>query len=123
MNPGLIKSYIAESSVLPYRIIAHGTADGQVIQAASATALVTGVSGQLGADASERVDVTLSGRAEVELGGVVSRGEPLVANASGMAITAAPTAGNNVRIVGFATVSGVSGDIIPFDIALGLMQG
>lgn len=123
MNPGLIKNYIAQGVVAPYRAVAHGTIDGHVVQAASAVALIVGVTGQLGAAIGERLDVQLSGQVEIELGGVVARGQPIVADANGMAVEAAPVSGSNVRLIGFASVSGVSGDIIDVDIAPGVMQG
>ena len=59
----------------------------------------------------------------MEFGGTVARGAPVTADASGKAVAAAPAAGSNVRIIGFAEVSAVAGDIAPVLIAPGVMQG
>ena len=65
----------------------------------------------------------LAGIAFVQLGGTVARGAPVTADANGLGVTAAPGAGVNARILGFALVSGVSGDVVPVLINQGLMQG
>lgn len=102
MNPTLIKNYIAEGAVNPFRIMARGTADGQVVQASSATDTLFGTTGELGAADTKRIDVNQGGQPDVEYGGNVSRGDPLTSDANGKAVTAAPGAGSNVRIIGFA---------------------
>lgn len=123
MNPLLTKNYTAEAAVTAYRIVKHGTADGQVVQGAAATDALLGVAGKLGASTGERIDIYTQGLVEVEYGGNVTRGDPLTSNASGQAVAAAPAAGVNNRIIGFAEVSGVSGDIGKVDIAKGQIQG
>lgn len=123
MNPTLTKNYIAEGALNPFRIMARGTADGQVVQASAATDTLFGTTGELGAADTERVDVHQGGQPEVEYGGNVSAGDPLTADAVGRAVTAAPGAGANVRIVGFAAVDAVLGDIGPYDHAPSVMQG
>ena len=47
-NPVLIKSYVAEAAVLPYRVVKFGTADGVVIQSAAAADAHVGVADSLG---------------------------------------------------------------------------
>ena len=123
MNPTFTKNYVAEGAIADFRIVKRGTADGQVIQASAAADAVFGVTGELGAADTERVDVNQGGQPDVEYGGAVTAGDPLVADANGKAVTAAPGAGANVRIVGFAAVDAVAGDIGPFDYAPGVMQG
>lgn len=124
MNPMLIKSRDAEAVIAPFRIVKHGAADHGVVQSAAATDLLCGVSGALGADAAgDRIDITHAGIADVEYGGVVTRGNPLTSDADGKAVAAAPAAGSNVRIIGFADVSGVAGDIGGVQIAPSVMQG
>ncbi len=71
----------------------------------------------------ERVDVIEHGIAEVEFGGTVARGDPLTADADGKAIKAAPAAGVNARIIGWAGVSVVAGDIAKVRINLSQIQG
>lgn len=109
---GLIRNFNAGAEVKPYRIVKFGTSDNEAIQAAAATDMSIGVSDQLGAEAAgDPLDVIRSGLAEVEFGGNVTRGEPLTADSQGRAVVAAPTAGQSVRIIGHAEVSGVAGDI------------
>lgn len=108
-NEMLIKTMNAEAAVEPNRIVMHGTADTDAVQATAATSKSFGVSNQYGAAAAgDDLDVVVSGIAEVELGGTVAAGDLLTANADGKAITTT-TAGN--RIVGVAMTSGVAGDI------------
>lgn len=109
---GLIINFNAGAAVAPYRIMKHGSNDREAVQAAAATDAMIGVSDQLGAKAAgDPMDVIRSGLAEVEYGGNVTRGQPLTADADGKAIAAAPAAGQSVRIIGHAEVSGVAGDI------------
>lgn len=122
-NPGLIKTFTAETAVAPYRAVKHGTADTNVVQGAASTDALIGVSGQLGVDAGKRVDVTLSDTAEIEFGGAVTRGDWLTSDANGKAITAAPAAGVNTNVLGRAMVSGVAGDIGDILLAPGRIQG
>ena len=92
-------------------------------QAAASTDLVIGVNEALPVAAGERVDVIRAGIADVEFGGNVTRGQPVTADADGKAVVAAPAAGVNAHIVGFAEVSAVAGDIAPVTLARGVMQG
>lgn len=124
MNPTLFKTKTAGGAIAAYRIVSPGAADNQVVQASAATAALTGVTQQLGADAAgDPVDIAKGGIPEVTLGGIVAAGDPLTADADGKAIKAEPAAGSNVRIVGFAEVAGIAGDRIPFQFAPGVMQG
>lgn len=124
-NPSLVKSYVAEAAVLPYRIVKFGTADGQVQQTAAAADACIGVANELGQDtAGARVDVIQSGIAEVTAGAAVTRGALVMSDASGRAITAAAAAGTNVRYVGVALANaGAAGEIIPVDVHPGSFQG
>lgn len=119
----LNRNYVAEAAINPYRIVKFGTADGNVVQAAAAADALMGVCESVGPAIGERVDVVKSGIADVEFGGTVTRGAPLTSDSVGRAVAAAPGAGANVRIIGFAEVSAVVGDIGPVLIAPGVMQG
>lgn len=110
-NPGLIKAFTASGAIAPYRIAKFGSADTAVLQAAAATDAMIGVIGPFGPASGERVDVIMSGLAEIEYGGTVTRGDLLTSDSSGRAVTAAPSAGANVRIIGIAMNSGVISDI------------
>jgi len=123
-NPELIKSFIAEAAVNPFRIVKLGAADGQVVQGAAATDALIGVADSLGQTTiADRVDVIMSGIADVEFGGAVTRGALITADANGKAVVAAPAAGVNNRIIGFALVSGVLGDIGSIMVEQGSIQG
>lgn len=117
------RSYTAQAAIDPFLIVKPGTADGTVTLAAAATDLLIGTSDGLAKAIGESVDVATGDLHEVRLGGTVTRGQPLTANASGKAVVAAPGAGANVRIIGFADASGVAEDVITYIRDLGYMQG
>ncbi len=122
-NQLLTKQYVAEAAINPNRIVKYGTTDDFVAQAAAvgdfAFGVVEGVAPLLG----ERCDVVTHGVAEIKLGGTVVRGGPLTSDATGQAVAAAPAAGTNNRIIGFARQSGVNGDVIEVLLAPGMLQG
>ena len=117
------KQYIAETAVGANLIVKPGSTDDYQVQSAAATDYLIGVSGNVAGAAGERVDVIREGIADVVFGGAVTRGAPLTSDANGKAVVAAPSAGSNVRIIGFAEVSGVSGDIGSVYLSPGVMQG
>lgn len=122
-NPNLIKNYTAESAVTKFRILCWGASDGAVKHATAATDKIIGVAEAFGAAAGERVDAVRSGIADVEYGGTVTRGDALTADAQGRAVVATPAAGSNARIVGYAEVSGVLGDIGSVNVDPEMIQG
>lgn len=122
-NANLVRNFKAEAAVAAFTIVKHGTADGQVVPGAAATDKLLGVSTDIAALINERCDVILSGIADVLYGGTVTRGDILTADASGRAVTAAPAAGANNRLIGVAMVSGVVGDVGQVDINQGSLQG
>jgi len=124
-DPLMTKSFKNGGAAIgAYRIVKFGSADDTAAQASAATDYLLGISNNLGAAATDtRFDVHLAGIAEVEYGGNVTRGQPLTADGDGKAIAAAPQAGANMRIIGFAVISGVSGDIGAAQVAPGQIQG
>lgn len=122
-NPSTVRNFTAEAAATKYRIVKPGTADGQILQAAGPSDKLIGITTDIDAALGERCDVILGGIADVEYGGAVTRGDPLTSDASGRAVTAAPAAGTNNRIIGFALLSGVLGDIGQTAISQGMMQG
>lgn len=117
-TPGIYKNFEAEGEIGPYVIVTHGTADYAVKAATGATVALVGTTDELGKLSNVRVDVCTGGIPEVALGGTVAAGDPLTSDASGKAVKA--TAAGN-RILGFALVSGASGDIIPYQYSLGTL--
>lgn len=123
-NPGLIKAYIAAAVIAPFRICKPSGTGNEVVQAAAATDLSIGVTGEVGAAAiGDTVDLVRTGLADVEYGGNVTRGQELTSDADGKAIAAAPGAGVNHRVIGIAEVAGAAGDIGKFLIAPSVKQG
>ena len=122
-NVILNRAGTAEGAIAAYRIVKPGAADGGYLQAAAATDFLMGVCESVGPASGERLDVVKAGIADVEFGGTVTRGGPVTSDATGRAVAAAPGAGANVRIIGFAEVSAVVGDIAAVWIEPGLMQG
>lgn len=124
MKPILTENFDAGAAIAPHRICKPGAADGTAIQAAGTTDAMDGVSDELGAAAAgDRVDIYTMGVVEVEYGGAVTRGDHLTADADGKAVTAAPGAGVNMRVIGIARVSGVADDICLVRLAPGQIQG
>ena len=122
-NVVLNRAGTAEAAIAAYRIVKFGANDGGYLQAAGPTDYLAGVCESVGPASGERLDVVKAGIADVEYGGTVTRGQPVTSDAVGRAVAAAPAAGSNVRIIGFAEVSAVLGDIAPTWIEPGVMQG
>lgn len=123
-NELLAKNFQATGAIGARRIVI-ANADGTVSVAgagAAATALF-GVNAELDLVAGDYGDIVKAGIADVVFGGVVAAGDPLTSDLNGAAVKAAPAAGTNVRIIGFAEVAAVAGDIGQALIAPGLMQG
>ncbi|MDI3381016.1 DUF2190 domain-containing protein [Xenophilus aerolatus] len=120
----MTKVATCESAIPPYRICKPGASDGAVLLASAGTDKLMAVNDRIAfAVAGDRGDVVRLGIAEVEYGATVAAGDALTADASGRAVVAAPAAGANVRIIGFAEVAGVVGDIGSMMLRPSLMQG
>jgi hypothetical protein len=123
-NIEFAKSYNAAAAIAASTIVKFGSNDYDVIPAAASTDLLIGVSrSDVAAASGEPVDIIHEGIAHLKLGGTVTRGAKITSDASGYGIAAAPAAGVNAQIIGFALASGVSGDVIPLFIAFSVMQG
>jgi hypothetical protein len=126
-NAGLAKVFTTGASVNPSRFVKFDSDDRTVIQSAAAADLTIGVSDYnpngTAAAATERVDVFVDGIVTVTYGGNVTRGQLVMSDSSGRAITAAASAGTNVRSCGVAMVSGVSGDLGAVLLIPGSFQG
>jgi hypothetical protein len=122
-NLGLIKSYNAEGAINSYSLVKVGANDFGVLQAAAVSDKIIGVTREVATLSGEPVDVVHDGIANVRLGGTVARGDFLTSDASGNAVTAAPAAGTNNRVVGVARQSGVANDVIEVIIDLVSFQG
>lgn len=125
-NPLLVVNFIADAAILNNRLVKFGTADRNVAVGAAPADFVIGVVNEMppGIAAGERVDVVRMGIAWVEAGAAIPRGSPITTDGVGRAVVAAPAAGVNNRIIGFADETATAaGDVIRFMIEPGLMQG
>lgn len=120
----LQKGYTATAAIAAHTLMKFGAADGTVVPATDGSAMIVGVQSEIDCDAGDRASAAMVGNIEdVRFGGNVTRGDPLTADAQGRAVAAAPAAGANAFIIGFAEVSGVAGDIGTVIISPGRIQG
>lgn len=124
MNPGFTKAYEASAAILGCRIVVFSdtAASSKIATAAAATTPTLGISDAMGAPLDGMCDVHRSGLVPVELGGTVTAGAPLMADADGRAITATALAATTRRVIGYADAPGVVGDIIPAWLAPSLLD-
>lgn len=122
-NPGLLKSLIAGAALSAFRILKYSAADTVVLGAAATDSLI-GVSNEVGAASGERQDVIFTGVAFVEAGAAITLGAFVTSDATGRAVTPAPAAGTNNRIIGIAMEpAAAAGDVIRVLIQQGSLQG
>lgn len=123
-NQLMTKSFVAGAAITAFSIVKFGADDNSVVLGAAAADALIGINDNaFDAAVGERVDIVTHGIAELKLGGSVTRGGPITSNAAGLGVAPAPAAGTNNRIIGFALASGVSGDVIPVQLAPGSFQG
>ena len=123
-NPLLAVNYVADAAIPINRLVKFGTGDRNVALAVAATDFIIGPVNETAIAIGERVDVVRVGIAWVEAGAAIPRGSPITADAVGRAVVAAPLAGINNRIIGFADETATAaGDVIRFMIEPGLVQG
>jgi hypothetical protein len=123
MIPESIRSYVAAANVAGKRLVKF-TAARTVNIAVDAAAPVIGVSERTGGDAGKMLDVITGGDAIVVAGAVIAAGAPVTADAQGRAVTAAPAAGVNAWIAGFAVdAATAAGDEIAITLSRSRIQG
>lgn len=122
-NVLLYKSYTAGGAIPAYRIVKL-SAESTVVLATAATDGLMGVNGAVAPASGERCDVAKVGVSYIEAGAAIALDAPVTSDASGRAVTAAPAAGANVRVIGFADEAATAaGDLIKVTLSLGVMQG
>jgi hypothetical protein len=120
----LVKGYTAGANISARKIVKWGAADNTVIPATAATeALVGVVAPDVDVTSGATADVHMLGIVECIAGGTITRGDPVTSDANGDAVAAAPAAGVNNRIIGYAEVSAVDNDIFTVILAPSGMQG
>lgn len=128
MRKGLTIPFNAGGAIVSYTLVKFGSDDDTIVAAAAAADSVIGAVQLVAppgsnAASGDRLDVMIEGIADVKAGGTITRGALLTSDASGQVIAATASAGANVRIVGIALASAVSGDIIPVHLRTGSFQG
>lgn len=118
------RSFVAEAAIDRSLILMPGTVAGKLVKATGPTAKLLGTA-DTGVDvaANDMVDLELRPICTVKLGGNVAWMDPITSDANGKGVTAAPAAGANVRIIGYALTAGVLNDEIPYLRALSTLQG
>ncbi len=125
MFEGTIKTRVAGGAITYNRFVKNSATPTQVLQASSPSDYLAGVCVTPGISAAgDRVDVSTEPHQWVEAGAAISAGAPITTDSLGRAVTAAPGAGINVRIVGFAfdDVFG-AGEFVRVTYAPSIMQG
>ena len=120
----LASNYTAAAAIPKHRIVKHGATDREVTLATAATDACIGVSHEISANQGERLDVWHVGIVLVEAGAAIARGAPVASDGTGRGITAAPGAGVNARVIGFALeAAGAAGDLVRVLLAPCVMRG
>lgn len=124
MIPTFIRAYEASSEIAGYRILAFSdvASSSKVSHASTSTGPLMGISDAMGSPVGGMCDVHRGGLVSVQLGGAVSAGAPLTADANGKAIAATASAATTVHIIGYADGPGVADDIIDAFFAPGLLH-
>lgn len=118
-----VRSFVAEAAISANRVVTFGATDDNVLTAAAVTSTLIGIVEGVSPVLGERVDVVMTGIADLQIGGSVTRGAYITVDAQGRGVASAPAAGVNNNVIGVALQSGVSGDIIPVLISPGRIQG
>ncbi len=122
-NPILVKNFTAGAVINAFRLVKLSAAD-TVVLAAAATDNLIGVNADIAPALNERCDVVLMGIAFVEAGAAIALGALVTSDSVGRGIAAAPAAGSNVRVIGFALEAATAaGDVIRVALEAGVMQG
>jgi hypothetical protein len=111
MHAGITRTFVAGGDISG-RTFVKFSADDTVVKATAATDAIIGVTERLDVASGERVDVVLSGIAEVVAGGSITRGTDVTADANGKAVACAPAAGETARRGGIAHLAAASGDYV-----------
>ena len=123
MQDGFYKSFTADVAFTGRELAAFGGADYHAVPAAGPNVPLIGVADSLAVPQGWQVDVQQTQWGEAIAGGTITRGDKLMADASGHAVTAVKQAGATVYTAGIAQISAVAGDVFPFLIVLDRIDG
>ena len=99
MIKDITKPVNAGGAIASFTFVKFGADDDTVLQAAAATDSIIGAVNRIAppgssAASGDRIDVELTGVADIQLGGTVTRGGLVTSDASGKAIAATASAGS-----------------------------
>jgi hypothetical protein len=122
--PLLTKAFQASAAVAGWRFVNFSdvAASSRVAQAAANTGPIIGVSDGMGASINEMVDVHMMGIVMIELGGTVTAGQTLSADANGRAVAVVGAATTTRRVGAIALEPGVNLDRIQVLIVPSVIQ-
>jgi hypothetical protein len=121
---GLEKELSVSGSVNQYSLVKFASDDNTCEQASDSTAEILGVAQFAPTTDQPQVRIRMSGISWVVLGtGGCTRGNPITSDGSGNGVVAAPSAGTNAYIVGYAMGSGIAGQLVPVHIVPQRIQG
>jgi hypothetical protein len=106
-NPILFKNFTAGAAIAAFRLVKFSAAE-TVIQAAAVGDFIIGATQDVAPANGERAEILMQGIAWVEAGAAFALGALLTSDSVGRAIVAAPAAGTNNRIAGFALDAAVA---------------
>lgn len=122
-NPILFKNFTAGAAIAAFRLVRFSAAE-TVIQAAAVSEFIIGATQDVAPANGERAEILMAGIAYVEAGAAFALGALLTTDGVGRAVVAAPAAGTNNRIAGFALDAAVAaGDVVRVMLAPGSFQG
>jgi hypothetical protein len=121
----LLRGLIADATIPAYSLVKFGTDNKHVAVTSAVADKVIGIySNPVDAAAGDPVDITVIGIDRVRAGAAFSPGDLLTTDASGRAVTAAPAAGVNNRVIGYAfSDASAANDVSEVFITPGSVQG
>ncbi len=90
-----VRSFVAEAAISANRVVTFGATDDNVLTAVAVTSTLIGIVEGVSPVLGERVDVVMTGIADLQIGGSVTRGAYITVDAQGRGVAAAPAAGVN----------------------------
>lgn len=126
-TPDFIVPFVCETATVPEgSVMAVGAADNKAKLAGATPGISAGLLGlakDANTTAGATLDIVTSGVFPAIAGGTISRGDPLTSDSAGAVVTAAPSGGTNIAIIGHALASAVAGDRVPVLIGRYILQG
>ncbi len=121
---GLEKEMAASGTINQYTLVVAGADDNTCAPAVDSTKHIIGVAQFAPSTDQPQIRIRMSAISWVAVGaGGVTRGDPITSDANGNGVKAAPAAGTNANIVGYAMASGVQGQLVPVHILQQMIQG